>query len=184
MENQNEHELGIIRKKIDGLEVRFESIYKASGEVVWDAITNPEKMAVWFTDIEMDFVLGGKIVIRFRDADKTESFGKIIRIKKPELFEFSWDDELATWELFEVGPRGVSAKCRLVLTYSKLAKKYAFSVPAGWHVLLDQLEKMLNGSKERYPFGGEETEAARKMRAIYKEIVARQFPELIHETND
>jgi uncharacterized protein YndB with AHSA1/START domain len=179
MEKQNEHELGIIMKKADGLEVRFERVYNASREVVWDAITNPDKLAIWFTDIEMDFVTGGKMVIRFSDADKTESFGKIIRIKKPELFEFSWDDELATWELFEAGPRHVGAKCKLVLTYSKLAENYAFSVPAGWDVLLDQLGKMLNGSKEKFPFGGKETEAARKMKAIYKEIVARQFPELI-----
>jgi len=179
MEKQNEHELGIITKKANGLEVRFERVYNASREVVWDAITNPDKLAIWFTDIEMDFVIGGKMVIRFRDADKTDSFGKIMRIKKPELFEFSWDDELATWELFEVVPRRVGAKCRLVLTYSKMAENYAFSVPAGWHVLLDQLEKVLNGSNDSYPFGGEETEAARKMKAIYREIVARQFPELI-----
>ena len=175
MEKQNEHELGIIMKKVDGLEVKFERVYNANRDVVWDAITNPEKLAIWFTDIEIDLVMGGKMVIRFRDADKTESFGKIIRIKKPELFEFSWDDELATWELFEDG----KYKCRLVLTYSKLAENYAFNVPAGWHVLLDQLGKVLNGSNESYPFGGEETEAARKMKAIYKEIVARQFPELI-----
>ena len=179
MENQNEQEPGRIMKKVDGLEVRFERVYNASREIVWDAITNPEKLAIWFTDIEMDFVQGGKMVIRFRDADKTESFGKIIRIKKPELFEFSWDDELATWELFEADPRRIGAKCRLILTYSKLAENYAFSVPAGWHVLLDQLGKMLNGSKEKFPFGGEETEAAQKVKAIYKEIVGRQFPELI-----
>ena len=42
--------------------------------------------------------------------------------------------------------------------------------------LLDQLEKVLNGIKESYPFGGEETDAARRMKAIYKEMVARQFP--------
>jgi uncharacterized protein YndB with AHSA1/START domain len=175
MEKQNESKLGEISKKVDGLEVKFDRIYNFSRAEVWDAITNPEKLAIWFTDIEMDFVEGGKIMIRFRDANKTESFGKIIRIKKPEVFEFSWEDELATWELFEVG----KSKCRLVLTYSKLAENYAFSVPAGWHILLDQLGKLLNGNEERHPFGGEETNAARKMKAVYKDIVARQFPELI-----
>lgn len=175
MENQNETKLATITKKIDGFEVRFERVYNFTREKVWDAITNPDKLAIWFTDIEMEFVVGGKMTIRFRDADRTESFGKILRVKAPELFEFSWEDELATWELFEVG----KSKCRLVLTYSKLAEKYAFSVPAGWHVLLDQLDTVLNGRTESYPFGGEETEAARKMKSVYKEIVAKQFPELV-----
>ena len=175
MESQNENKLGEIRKKVDGLEVKFDRIYNFSREQVWDAITNPEKLAIWFTDVEMDFVEGGKIMIRFRDADKTESVGKIIRIKEPEVFEFSWEDELATWELFEVG----TSKCRLVLTNSSLGEKYAYSVPAGWHVLLDQLGRVLNGSEEPYPFGGEETDAARKMKEVYRDIVARQFPELI-----
>ena len=175
MERQNESKLGEIRKKVDGLEVKFDRIYNFSREDVWDAITNPEKLAIWFTDVEMDFVEGGKIMIRFRDADKTESFGQIIRIKKPELFEFSWEDELATWEIIEEG----KSKCKVILTYSKLAENYAYSIPAGWHVLLDQLAEVLKGRVESYPFGGEETEVARKMKAIYKEIVTRQFPELI-----
>ena len=175
MDERNERDLAKIMKKVDGFEVKFERIYDFSREQVWDAITNPKKLAIWFTDIEMDFVVGGKMRIRFRDADRTESFGNVIRIKAPELFEFSWEDELAKWELFEEG----KSRCKLVLTYCKLAETYAFSVPAGWHVLLDQLAEVLNGRTESYPFGGEETESARKMKAVYKEIVARQFPELV-----
>lgn len=178
MEKQNDPNLGKIMRKVEGLEVKFERIYNFSRETVWDAITNPDKLALWFTDIEMDFVPGGKITIRFRDADKTESFGKIIRIKRPELFEFTWEDELATWQLFEDG----SSKCKLVFTYSKLADNYAYNVPAGWHVLLDQLDEVLHGKTEPYPFGGEETEATRKMKAIYKEMVARKFPDLVKTT--
>ena len=175
MEKENDQQLAEISKKIDGFEVKFERIYNFSREKVWNAITNTDQLAIWFTDIEMDFVPGGRMVIRFRDADQTESMGKIIRIEAPELFEFSWEDELAKWELFEINP----LKCKLVLTYSKLADNYAFSVPAGWNVLLDQLGEVLEGSTENYLFGGEETEAARRMKAIYREIVARQFPQLV-----
>ena len=175
MEKENEQELAKITNKADGFEVKFERIFNFSREKVWDAITNPDKLTLWFTDVEMDFVVGGKMTIRFRDADKTESFGKIIQIRPPELFEFSWEDELATWELFDEG----KSRCRLVLTYSKLPDTYAYSVPAGWHVLLDQLKEVLNGRTEKYPFGGEETEPARKMKSIYLEMVRKQFPELV-----
>ncbi len=175
MEKRNEQELARITKKADGFEVKFERVYGFSREKVWDAITNPEKLAIWFTDIEMDFVVGGKMIIRFRDATNTESFGKVLRIKAPELFEYSWEDELAKWEIFEEG----ESKCKLVLTYSKLPENYAYSVPAGWHVLLDQLAEVLKGRADIYPFGGEETEPARKMKTIYEEIVTKQFPELV-----
>ena len=43
----------------------------------------------------------------------------------------------------------------------------------------DGLEVKFLRIEENYPFGAEETEAARKMKAIYREIVARQFPELV-----
>jgi hypothetical protein len=58
---------------------------------------------------------------------------------------------------------------------NEMAENYACSVPAVWNILFDQLGNMLNGSKQKYPLRGEEAEAARKMKAIYREIVARQF---------
>ena len=68
-----------------------------------------------------------------------------------------------------------SNKCRLVFTYSRFADEYAKSVPAGWHVLLDQLETVLEGRTEPYPFEAEEeTEAGRTMKEIYKGIEIRE----------
>lgn len=112
--------------------------------------------------------------IYFRDEQKTASFGKVVRLEPPKLFEYSWEDELATWELF---PQGSSA-CKLVLTYSKLPATYAISVPAGWHIILDQLEAVLNGHTEPYPFGGEETEQTKSMKAFYRDLITQEFPEL------
>lgn len=169
-----QNNLGRIRKKKDGFEVRFERTLPYSIETVWDAITNPQKLAIWFTDIEMDFAPGGKMIIRFRDENKTESFGKIIRIEPLKIFEYSWEDELATWELV---PEGKS-KCKLVLTYSKLPDDYAVSVPAGWHVLLDQLEEALNGRKVFPLFGAAETEAGKVMKAIYADEFRKNFQKL------
>jgi len=169
-----QHDVGQISKKTDGFEVRFERTLPYSAEIVWDAITNPRKLAIWFTDIEMDFVPGGKMVIRFRDENKTESFGKVIRLEPQKVFEYTWEDDLATWELFAEG----KSKCKLVLTYSKMPDNYAISVPAGWHVLLDQLEEALQGRTEFPLFGGEETEAGKIMKALYADVINKKFPEL------
>jgi uncharacterized protein YndB with AHSA1/START domain len=133
--------------------------------VVWEAITQPEKLAVWFTDIEMDFAPGGKIKIWFRDENKTASSGKILRIEPFRLFEYLREEELATWEVI---PQGKTL-CLLRLTYSKLPDNYAIRVATGWHLLIDQLEKALNGVADFPAFGGPETEIARSMKAIYSE---------------
>jgi uncharacterized protein YndB with AHSA1/START domain len=159
--------LGKIKQKPDGFEVKFERLLPFSVDVVWDAITNPDKLAIWFTDVEMDFVSGGKMSIRFRDEKRTESFGKIIRIDAPNIFEYLWEDELATWQLFNEG----KSSCKLIFTYSKLPDNYAVSVSAGWHVILDQLEEALNGKKEFPPFGGGETETTKAMRTVYAELL-------------
>lgn len=165
---------GRFSKGDDGYKVRFERTLPYPIDAVWRALTDPAQMAIWFTDVKMDFVVGGKMTIYFRDEQKTESFGKIVRLEPLRLFEYSWEDELATWELF---PQGNSA-CKLVLTYSKLPETYAISVPAGWHIILDQLEDVLSGHTEPYPFGGEETELAKSMKAFYRDLIVPEFPEL------
>jgi uncharacterized protein YndB with AHSA1/START domain len=166
--------LGHVKREKEGFKVTFERKLAFPIETVWAAITEPKQMAQWFTDVEMDFTVGGKMLIRFRDDAKTESFGKILKIEPPRVFEYLWEDELASWQLFPEG----NHTCKLVLVYSKVPESYAMSVPAGWHVILDQLEEVLNGSPGPYPFGGAETEAARNMKAMYSEKMSKQFPAL------
>ncbi|MBA4058523.1 MAG: hypothetical protein C0490_27650 [Marivirga sp.] len=167
--------LGKIMKKKDGFEITFERTLDHNIHVVWEAITDPARLAAWFTDIEMDFVPGGKMIIRFKDEARTESIGRIVRIQRPHVFEFTWEDELAIFELFSIN----DSSCKLLFTYSNLADNYVISVPAGWHLLLDQLEAVLNGEKGYYPFGGDETAAAKKMKAVYAKIVTREYPDLV-----
>ena len=64
---------------------------------------------------------------------------------------------------------------------TKFADNFAFSVPAGWHVLLDQLEEVLEGNMGGFPFGGEETEKAKRMKAIYRKIVEESFPDVMQQ---
>lgn len=165
-------DLGKITKNKDGFLVKFDRVLNYDVETVWSAITDPEKLALWFTDIEMDFKEGGQIMIQFRDAEKTKSYGKILRIIKPKVFEYLWEEEFATWELL---PEGKNT--RLVLTYSKLPESYASSVAAGWHILLDQFETILNGRTQPYPFGTPSpTDEAIKV--IYRERIEKEFSSL------
>lgn len=169
-------DLGTVTHHPDGFRVKFERIFDFDIETVWSALTDPKKLAIWFTDIEMDFTEGGQIMIQFRDSDKTKSYGEIKRIKKPSLFEYSWEDELATWELFPIGNQ-----TRLVFTYSKLPDNYASSVAAGWHILLDRLTKSLLGDSERHAFGMPDAESER-MKVIYTNHLKQAFPFLTNKS--
>ena len=137
---------GQVWKAADGYAVRFERIFAYDVMTVWDAITNPEKIALWFMNMDIDLSPGGKIVFRFGDEESTYMYGRVIRAEPGKVFEYIWEntdgpDEHALWELFPEG----DAHCRLVFTYSRLNDKYAISVPAGWHVGLDFLQEVLDG---------------------------------------
>ena len=144
--------LGKLARQPKGYLVKLERVFQHPINKVWDALTKTEILKIWFTDIEMDFKVRGKMTVWFKDAARTATSGEILEIKPPTRFVFMWEDELAEWDLFELDKKS----CRLVLTYSKVSELYAASVPGGFHVLLDQLETVLNGRTEPFPFGGEE----------------------------
>ncbi|MFC4871051.1 SRPBCC domain-containing protein [Negadavirga shengliensis] len=171
-----ENQLGKISKESDGFKVVFKREFKHPIDKVWNAITNPEELKFWFTDIEMDFRPGGKITIQFRDKDKTKSYGEIVSIEPPTKFVWSWEGELAVWEL-EALDDGTT---RLTFSYSKIADDFAISVAAGFHDLLDQLHQRLEGSEEILPFGAEENDPSLfPVRIRYTAYVYDHYPEVL-----
>lgn len=167
--------LGKFTKHADGYKVRLEREFNHPIARVWNALTDTKVLKIWFTDIEMDFKVGGKMTIWFQDAARTATHGEIIEIDPPKRFVFTWESELAEWDLFAIDKHA----CRLVLTYSKISGEYAASVPGGFHVLLDQLATVLDGRTQAFPFGGEEKNPeAEKIQAMYKKDIYEQFPEL------
>lgn len=144
--------LGKIAKEKDGYKVVFERVFNHPIEKVWDAITRPEELKFWFTDIKLDFRPGGALTFQFRDKDKTKSYGEIVAIEPPNRFVWTWEGELAVWELTALDEQST----RLIFTYSKLTAAYAISAPAGFHDLLDLLEARLDGSEALSSFGTED----------------------------
>ena len=166
---------GNLTRAADGYQVEFVRMLDHDIQAVWEAITDPEKLRMWFTDIDMDFKPGGQITFKFRDELRTETHGKIVTIQPPTTFAFTWEDEFALWELSEP----TKGKCILKFTYSKLSDEYAVSASAGFHTLLDRLTAMLKGSTSSYPLGTEESDPEQiALQSEYGKIAYRQYPEL------
>lgn len=167
---------GNLQKDANGYSITFERIYNHSIDKVWDAITNPDKMTKWFTDVEWDFKAGGKITFTFQDKEKTKTYGRIVTVEPPRLLEYEWHNdegphEFARWELFEEGHE----KTKLMLAYSRIIEDYAIGVSAGWHITLDDLGELLDGQTEFPPFGGGETEEGKAMKKVYQSLFDKKF---------
>jgi uncharacterized protein YndB with AHSA1/START domain len=94
---------GKVTKANDGYRVVLVRELSHPIESVWNALTDPKKLRIWFTDIEGDSHPGAEIRIIFQGEDRTVTTGKIVTMDKPVLFEFTWEDELASWKLEELG---------------------------------------------------------------------------------
>jgi uncharacterized protein YndB with AHSA1/START domain len=170
--------LGKVTREADGFQVRFEREFRHSIDKVWQAITDPEKLKYWFTDIDLELKAGGKMTVYFRDKDKSSSQGKIIAVEKPHRFVWTWEHEQAVWELFSEGAN----RCRVILTYSKLEENFAEKAPAGFHLLLDRLADALEGSQKIHPFGTEEgMPEFRPIQEMYEKAVFADYPELLRK---
>jgi uncharacterized protein YndB with AHSA1/START domain len=168
-------DFGKVSKANDGFKVVFEREYNHAIDVVWEAITDPDKLRIWFTDVKMKLEPGSEMNIIFRDEAKTVTTGRVIEVKRPHRFVWTWETELAVWELTKIS----ESKTKLVFTYSKMDDRWAVGAAGGFHTMLTRLEKMLGGSNETYPFGTEEFDPEQiALREQYGETIYPTWPEL------
>ena len=164
--------LGELRKEPDGYLVTFERNFMQGPDAVWDMLTNPVKLKSWFAETIIDLAPGGKINFHFNDKDQTESTAVITRIIPGKFFEYLWDEELATWELFA---GETPFLCRLVLTYSGMQDDFAITVATGWHIYLHQLRVLLEGKRETDSYSGPDSEIEKLIKKNYQDLWNNTF---------
>lgn len=95
---------GTIERTAEGGVIRFERQLPYAVRDVWDAITNPERLAEWWlpfdADITIDLREGGEIVMAARGEPMTIRC-TIVRVEPPMLLEHTHIDpgSLLRWEL-------------------------------------------------------------------------------------
>ena len=96
---------GAIDRTADGGVIRFERRLPYPIRAVWDAITDPERLADWWLPFDavvtVDLVEGGQMVFVARDAEPMTMTMTILRVEPPMLLEHTHLDtgSYMRWEL-------------------------------------------------------------------------------------
>ena len=122
--------------------LRFERRLPHPVAKVWRAITDPKELSGWFPwQLELDLRPGGTISFTHPTGAVTAPDAVITELDAPRVFAYRWNDEDLRWELTPDGDA-----CVLVFTHVFRERPAAAKVAAGWHLSLDALGAVLDGT--------------------------------------
>jgi uncharacterized protein YndB with AHSA1/START domain len=140
---------GVIRRTGESYEIVFVRRLKRPIWQVWAALTVPERIADWFTDMRFipEARLGARVELRFPDDDPPYEMlrGEVTAFDPPRLFAWSWTDTAHPDSIVrcELEPDGDG--CILTFSQSGMGTEYLAGTAAGWHVFLEGLEGACDG---------------------------------------
>ncbi len=149
--------------------VRFERTFPHTTAQVWQAITDPDRLAKWFpSTVEFDALSpGAPITFRFAEDRYPPLDGEFREVSPLRRLSFTWGDDLLAFELEE---RDSGAACRLAFSVVLDSADKAARDAAGWDDCLDMLDRVISGATPERPGKPE------SWRARYDEYKRRGFP--------
>ena len=137
-------DLGRVVDRGDGFyDIVLERRLKRSIEKVWAALTVRERIADWFTEVDLDLRIGGQYLLRFPGENYVMD-GVITTFEPPRLLAHTWPHEEHPDSIvrYELAPDGDG--CRLTLTQTALHRGGLNALP-GWHTFLEALPGAVDG---------------------------------------
>jgi len=129
-----------LKQTPNGTIARFERHWEHSVQDVWSFLTENEKLAKWFSELQVEELREGG-VIRFNMPDGTFLALQILELVPYAVLEYTWAEDQVRFELYPE-PNG----CRLLLieTIHHITSHTPKDL-AGWHVCLNVIEALLDG---------------------------------------
>lgn len=134
--------------------VEIDRVLTAPPEVVFDALTDPTKFALWMgpegsktTVEELNLALGGRLAfaVAMPDGSEFKLYGFYEEIEEPRRVVHSWameGEEGVSTVIWELEPHGDGT--RLLLTHLGLTRPEEVGQnEAGWNHQIDRLEAVL-----------------------------------------
>ena len=137
--------------------IRVERLLSAPVEDVFDAMTDPTRMADWFSpigraEVEAVPVVGGRLHVVMVDGDvRLEHDGEFLDVQRPTRLAFTWRSRFtgdrATVVTVELSDE--DGKTRLVLEHEGLPPDARESHEGGWAGILDRLSAVATSQEGR-----------------------------------
>jgi uncharacterized protein YndB with AHSA1/START domain len=145
--SQIQTETGRLRSDDERCALRFERLYDFTPAELWSALTDPERLARWLAQANVDPGVGGQVTLAFTEGG-TE--GRILTWDEPRVLEYEWrfsgeDESIVRFELL---PQEFGTL--LVLDHRRLGRKAGMGYAAGWHAHLDALARLYEFSEEAW----------------------------------
>jgi uncharacterized protein YndB with AHSA1/START domain len=140
---------GVIRKTEAGYEIVFVRRLKQPIEKVWAALTVPERIADWFTDMQFipEARLGARVELKFPDDEPPYEMtqGEVTAFEPPRLLVWTWNDGVNPVGLIRCALEPDGDGCILTFSESGTGTKHLTGTAAGWQVFLEGLEGACDG---------------------------------------
>lgn len=162
--NEEAQETGaVFSREPDGGSFRIERTLAHPIERVWASLTEPDRLAEWLGEVEIEPRVGGRLRIVFTVVDPPAVLESVVdEIDPPQTLQFRFadgvgDDNLVRFELTAQG-----AGTRLALTQFRVPTDEELADNAGgWHVRIDMLEASLDHGVQEMPWSRVEALHAR-----------------------
>lgn len=134
------------------LKLTMERHYDTTVWDLWDAVTDPDRLARWFASVNGDLREGGHCVVDFEDEDDAQTAaGQITKCRPPEELQVSWRCPGEAESHVAVSIHHDGAGALLKLEHLGLTEPAAADYGAGWQAYIEALETDLRGEPARGP---------------------------------
>lgn len=125
--------------------VRVEDVYDTDVDDLWEACTDPGRLARWIADVSGDLVVGGSFTARFTSG--WEGSGRVDVCERPRrLLVTTWEDESPEQEsTLEATLTAVEGGTRLVIVERGVPLDQLAAYGAGWQVHAEDLAAHVAG---------------------------------------
>ncbi|MDR3474763.1 MAG: SRPBCC family protein [Devosia sp.] len=159
---ENTQGLGVVSRRGDHYDVRFERHYGRPVETVWSALTEPERLKDWMGVAYVEPFVGGRFdLIQDSAAPMT---GRVRVWEPPEVLEFSWSNDDAPDSVIRYELTPAAGGTRLVFRQTGIQLARSALMLPGWHWLFDRLGNVLDGTTLAHP-------SWRDMQKVYVETL-------------
>jgi uncharacterized protein YndB with AHSA1/START domain len=132
-------------RSLDGTRgaVRVEDVYDTDIDDLWEACTNPERLARWIAKVSGDLQVGGSIHAVFTST--WTGPGRIDVCEKPHHLLITTEPDTEDEAQIEAWLTGEGRRTRLVVEERGLPRERLHFYGAGWQAHLEDLARSLGG---------------------------------------